>query len=154
MSAIARTELCLDRMQVVDLDAVLAIERAVYEFPWTRGNFSDSLRAGYGCWIGRREGSVVGYFVLMVAAEEAHLLNLSVAPEFQRQGNGRRLLRHALDKAAQQSARLLFLEVRPSNAAARALYAASGFRQIGVRRDYYPSAWGREDALVLATDLH
>ena len=132
---------------------MLAIERSVYEFPWTWGNFSDSLRAGYSCWTCRQAGVLVGYCIVLVAAGEAHLLNLSIGADFQRQGHGRRLLEHALEVSRRQAARLLFLEVRPSNPAARELYASRGFRQIGVRRGYYPGHRGREDALVLAIDL-
>jgi ribosomal-protein-alanine N-acetyltransferase len=153
MNAVLRTQPVFERMREADLDEVLCIERAVYEFPWTWGNFSDSLRAGYSCWVCRYGGRVVGYCVMMTGASETHLLNLSIGSSFQRQGHGRRLLEHALAVAAGLSSRMLFLEVRPSNAAARELYARSGFRQIGMRKDYYPAASGREDALVLSVDL-
>lgn len=140
-------------MQAADLDEVMAIEDAVYEFPWTRGNFNDSIRAGYSCWVARLDGEMVGYCIVLIGADEAHLLNLSVAASRQRRGFGRRLLVHALRVACDHAARLLFLEVRPGNAPARQLYAASGFRQIGLRKNYYPARGGREDALVLALDL-
>ena len=153
MSAVVKAQPAFERMREADIDEVLCIERAVYEFPWTWGNFSDSMRAGYSCWVYREQGRVLGYCVMMIGAGEAHLLNLCIGLSFQRQGRGRRLLAHALSVAAQQSSRLLFLEVRPSNAAARELYAQYGFRQIGVRKGYYPAAEGREDALVLALDL-
>jgi len=136
-----------------DLDKILAIERAIYAFPWTRGNFRDSLRAGYSCWSARADGEIIGYAVMMLAAGEAHLLNLSVAAERQRRGHGRALLAHLLDVARGHGARVLFLEVRPSNAAAQRLYAGFGFEQIGVRRGYYPTHGGREDALVFSINL-
>jgi [ribosomal protein S18]-alanine N-acetyltransferase len=136
-----------------DLDAVLRIERAIYEFPWTRGNFRDSLRAGYSCRAARAEGELVGYAVMMLAAGEAHLLNLSVAAGRQGRGHGRALLGHLLAVARDHGARVLFLEVRPSNGAAQRLYAAFGFEQIGVRRGYYPAHGGREDALVFSINL-
>ena len=153
MNAVLRPDIRLQPMHEADLDEVLAIERAVYEFPWTWGNFNDSMRAGYSCWTYRKDGVLIGYCIIMAAAEEAHLLNLSIGADFQRQGHGRRLLEHVLGVARDEAARLLFLEVRPSNPAARELYASRGFRQIGTRRDYYPASSGREDALVLALDL-
>lgn len=136
-----------------DLDEVLAIEGAIYSHPWTRGNFSDSLRAGYECKTWRVDGQLAGYFILMVAAGEAHLLNLSIAAQWQRNGHGSALLREAAALAGQLGATDLFLEVRPSNHAAQALYRRFGFRKVAVRRDYYPADSGREDALVLTLPL-
>jgi ribosomal-protein-alanine N-acetyltransferase len=140
-------------MREQDLDEVMAIENAIYSHPWTRGNFADSLRAGYACRVWRREGELVGYFVVMAAAGEAHLLNLSIAPGHQRSGHGSALLRQAAAVAASLGAHDLFLEVRPSNHAAQALYRRFGFRKVAVRRDYYPAHTGREDALVLTLPL-
>jgi len=136
-----------------DLDTVAAIEQAAYPHPWTRGNFSDSLEAGYHCWIIEREGATAGYTVVMIAAGEAHLLNLTVGAPWQRQGVGRELLNFVVKLARDYGARRMFLEVRLSNAAARALYAAAGFAEIAVRRDYYPAGTGREDAVVLELAL-
>jgi ribosomal-protein-alanine N-acetyltransferase len=140
-------------MRDADLDEVMAIENAIYTHPWTRGNFSDSLVAGYECRTWRVERELVGYFVVMVGAGEAHLLNLSIAPAHQRSGHGRALLREAAEIARRAGARGMFLEVRPSNLPAQALYTRFGFRRIAVRRDYYPAHAGREDALVLTLPL-
>jgi ribosomal-protein-alanine N-acetyltransferase len=132
-----------------DLDEVLAIENGVYPFPWTRGNFVDSLASGYlvrGC---RLADELIGYFVLMMAMDEAHLLNLSIAEKRQGAGFGARLLCHAMRAAHQAGATSLLLEVRPSNTSAIALYQHFGFQQIGVRRGYYPAEKGSEDALVM-----
>jgi ribosomal-protein-alanine N-acetyltransferase len=96
---------------------------------------------------------LVGYGVVMIGVQEAHLLNLSVRREWQRRGLGRQLLEHFLEVALEAGARRMFLEVRPSNAAARALYAARGFQEIAVRRGYYPAAGGREDAILMGLDL-
>ena len=153
MSAIPVPGLAVEVMHEADVAEVLAIERSVYEFPWTAGNFRDSLRAGYQCRIGLLQGALAGYFIMMAAAGEAHLLNLSVAASMQRQGHGERLLAAAANLARHADARLLYLEVRPTNAPGRALYARNGFREIGVRKNYYPAANGREDALVLALGL-
>jgi ribosomal-protein-alanine N-acetyltransferase len=140
-------------MSDADLDEVMAIESTIYTHPWTRGNFIDSLRAGYDCRTWRQERELVGYFILMAAAGEAHLLNLSIAARHQRSGHGRALLREAADLARRRAARSVFLEVRPSNLAAQALYTRFGFRRIAVRRNYYPAHSGREDALVLTLPL-
>jgi len=153
MSAIPVPGLAVEVMHEADVAEVLAIERSVYEFPWTAGNFRDSLRAGYQCRIGLLQGALAGYFIMMAAAGEAHLLNLSVALHLQRQGHGGALLRAAMQLARKSGAGLFYLEVRPSNALGRALYARNGFQEIGVRKNYYPAANGREDALVLSVNL-
>jgi ribosomal-protein-alanine N-acetyltransferase len=153
MSAVLRPTLELEPMRESDLRAVLEIEESLYEFPWTAGNFRDSLRAGYACWVMREGSTIVAYAVLMLGAGEAHLLNLSVAAHAQRRGRGRQLLHSLVQLARERQAKVLFLEVRPSNDVGKRLYATYGFRQIGVRRGYYPARKGREDALVLALDL-
>ncbi len=140
-------------MREPDLGAVMAVESTIYSHPWTRGNFADSLRAGYECFVLRSGVQLLGYFVLMVAAGEAHLLNLSIAAEHQRAGHGSRLLGEAMALARKLGARSLFLEVRPSNRGAQALYTRFGFRKVAVRRGYYPAHPGREDALVLTLTL-
>lgn len=153
MSAVPKDQPQFARMREAELDEVAALELSVYSHPWTRGNFSDSLRSGYECWTARNGFGLVGYFVLSAAAGEAHLLNLSVASQCQRRGHGSALLRQALHLARARGARELLLEVRPGNLAARALYERFGFRQIGVRRGYYPAHSGREDALVFRLAL-
>jgi ribosomal-protein-alanine N-acetyltransferase len=140
-------------MTAADLDAVVAIEDSIYPHPWTRGNFADSLHAGYHCWIVERGGSVSAYCIVMIAAGEAHLLNLSVAAPWQRRGMGRELLRFVLKLARDYGAGRILLEVRPSNVAAIALYASAGFAGIARRRGYYPAGEGREDAIVLQLSL-
>ena len=137
------------RMTALDLDAVMAIEQAIYPHPWTRGNFSDSLAAGYDCWVAESGGMMTGYSVVMIAAGEAHLLNLSIAAQWQRHGLGSELLRFMIGLARDCAAARMFLEVRPSNVAALALYARAGFATIGVRRGYYPARSGSEDAIVM-----
>jgi ribosomal-protein-alanine N-acetyltransferase len=153
LSAVLKDLPSLAPMREQDLDEVMAIESAIYTHPWTRGNFADSLRAGYECRVLRLGRELLGYFVLMVAAGEAHLLNLSIGAAHQRNGHGSGLLGEAMGVARSQGARSLFLEVRPSNSAAQALYTRFGFRKIAVRRGYYPAHAGREDALVLNLPL-
>ncbi len=140
-----------------DLDAVAAIERSIYPFPWTRGNFADSLLAGHDGWILELEveesPQLIGYAVLMWLPDEVHLLNLSVAAPMQGRGYGREMLRWLLRDASARGAGGMLLEVRPSNQPALALYRSSGFESIGVRRGYYPAEDGREDAQVLFRKL-
>jgi [ribosomal protein S18]-alanine N-acetyltransferase len=153
LSAVLKDVPRLAPMAERDLDEVMAVENAIYTHPWTRGNFADSLRAGYESRVLRLGPELLGYFVLMVAAAEGHLLNLSIAAAHQRAGHGAWLLVHAAELARKLGARSLFLEVRPSNRGAQALYTRFGFRKVAVRRGYYPAHTGREDALVLALPL-
>ena len=136
-----------------DLDAVLAIELRAYPFPWTRGIFSDCLQAGYSAWVLQRGNELIGYAMLSIAADEAHLLNVCAAPEEQGHGHGRRLLRALLQLARGRGVKRVFLEVRPSNTPAIGLYHDEGFNEIGRRPRYYPARNGREDAIVMAKEL-
>lgn len=132
-----------------DLTAVLAIEQAVYDFPWTQGIMHDCLRVGYSCWVFESDTTLIGYGIMSVAAQEAHILNLCIAPNFQNQGLGKKMLHHLLGLAVRYQARHCYLEVRGSNASALQLYKAAGFHEAGVRRDYYPATRGREDAIIM-----
>ncbi len=137
-----------------DLDDVVEVEEQIYPFPWTRGNFADSLRAGYSCWVLRDDaGRLLAYAIVMLALDEAHLLNLSVASDAQRAGLGWRTLQWMADISRDHGARTMLLEVRPSNPAAMRLYERYGFRRIGTRRGYYPAHDGREDAIVMRIPL-
>ncbi|KAB2962794.1 MAG: ribosomal-protein-alanine N-acetyltransferase [Zoogloea sp.] len=140
-------------MQPQDLEWVAGQDTLLYPFPWSTGNFADSMEAGYGCWLMREQGVPVGYAVLMMVIDEAHILNISVAQACQGRGLGRRLLDHLAQVAWRAGARQLLLEVRPSNTAALALYAKSGFEVIGRRKGYYPAPDGREDAIVMRLSL-
>ena len=140
-------------LEVHDLADVVTIENLVYPFPWTSGNFRDSLAGNHrclGCWY---RGRLVGYALLMIALDEAHLLNITIHPDCQGRGLGRALLRHVMEVAGAAGCLSLLLEVRPSNQVARSLYEKLGFARIGVRRGYYPDVGGREDALVLRRGL-
>lgn len=145
-------------MRASDLEAVIAIEQQVYPFPWTRGNFVDSLAAGYDAWVFEAADApgpaLTGYAIVMWIPDEAHLLNLGVAAGAQGRGLGRAMLDWLMRDATDRGARAMMLEVRPSNERAIALYRSSGFAQIGVRKRYYPAADGaREDAWVLLRKL-
>ena len=145
------------RVITVDLlDAVLAIEVQAYPFPWTRGNFIDSIAAGYLTRaLFAADGELIGYFVAMPGFEEMHLLNVTVASGHQGQGHARRLLAELYALSASFAATAVWLEVRESNARARALYLREGFTEAGRRRDYYPAPAGqREDAILMTRLLH
>jgi ribosomal-protein-alanine N-acetyltransferase len=154
VNAVAKPSLPqLRPMRESDLDAVDAIEAVAYPFPWSPGIFRDCMRAGYECWAYEDGETVIGYGVLSVAAGEAHLLNVCIAPQRQGTGLGRRLVSRMIDLARWQRAERVFLEVRPSNVAALALYLDMGFAEVGRRKGYYPAAEGREDAIVMALEL-
>jgi ribosomal-protein-alanine N-acetyltransferase len=153
MSAVLAPRIEMLPMNARDLDEIVAIEDTVYQYPWTRGNFSDSLVAGYSAWVCRVGGELIGYAVVMMAVDEAHLLNISVDKRRQGMGFGGRLLRHAMSVARTLGARSLLLEVRPSNERALELYRHFGFVRIGLRKGYYPAHEGREDAMVLVHTL-
>lgn len=155
MSALPKSE--VDRyapMIEADLREVVAIESDIYPFPWTRGNFLDSVRAGYSVWVLRDQtDALVAYSVMTLMIDEAHLLNLSVARHCQRGGLGWRTLEWMAEVARGYGVRTMLLEVRPSNASAVRMYQRYGFEQIGVRRGYYPAQTGREDAIVMRVAL-
>ena len=137
-----------------DLDEIVAAEKEIYPFPWTRGNFTDALQAGYSAWVLRdAAGRVAAYSVMMMALDEAHLLNLSVERRAQRTGLGWRTLDWMAEVARGYGGRTMLLEVRPSNQVALRLYERYGFERIGVRRGYYPADGGREDAVVMRISL-
>ncbi|VAW72827.1 Ribosomal-protein-S18p-alanine acetyltransferase [hydrothermal vent metagenome] len=140
-------------MTVADLGNIMEIEPCAYEFPWSEGIFRDCLRVGYCCWCYEQNNELTAYGVMSVAAGESHILNLTVTPELQRKGIGRKLLKHFIQLARRHNADMLMLEVRPSNTGAIQLYESLGFNEIGLRSNYYPAEHGREDALQLALNL-
>ncbi|APV52506.1 ribosomal-protein-alanine N-acetyltransferase [Betaproteobacteria bacterium GR16-43] len=140
-------------MRATDIPAVARLEKDLYAFPWSAGNFRDSVNAGYDCWAVCHGETLIGYAVLMIALDEAHLLNIAVAPDWQRQGIGRAFLDHMIGVARRAACGIVYLEVRPSNITARHLYRTLGFQQIAIRPNYYPATSGREDALFLGLTL-
>ncbi len=151
MNAQLQPRLSRRAMGLRDLDAVLAVETAAYSHPWSRGNFIDSLAAGYQAeLLEDSAGGLVGYFVAMPGVDELHLLNSTVAPAWQGQGHGSALMQAVRALAQQLGLATLWLEVRESNHRARALYARLGFAEVGLRRGYYPAAARREDAVVMS----
>lgn len=141
-------EVDIREMLHADLSAVAGIEAHAYDYPWNESVFRDCLLAGYKCIVLESEGVLRGYAIMSVAAAEAHILNLCIDPDWQRQGFGRQLLDYLLAHSKRRSVERMFLEVRPSNAAAIGLYLGAGFEELGVRREYYRASEGREDAVV------
>lgn len=153
MNAVLQIDAEFFPMNERDLDGVAGLEAELQAFPWSRGNFADSLQAGHSVWVLRIGGDLVGFSVVMSVLDEAHLLNIGVNRRYQGRGYGARLLRQVMENARLNGAQKLFLEVRPSNDQAVALYRHFGFRQIGLRKGYYRAADGREDALIFDKEL-
>ncbi len=146
-------DVSLIEMTMDHLQEVMRIERAAYPFPWTKSMFETSLASKDECSILLHEGKIVGYVIVSYVLDEAHLLNLCIAPECQGEGFGRLLLRCVIDKAKKKLSKLFFLEVRVSNIQAINLYFSEGFNEVGIRPNYYPGEKGREDAMLMTLDL-
>lgn len=153
MSAMLKPDFQLRPMQLEDLVAIMQIEPTIYSHPWSRVNFADSLNAGHSAWVLTLQGELIGYTLMLLVLDEAQLLNISVSKPYQKQGWGRVLLEHMIAKAKQYKATNMFLEVRPSNVDAIALYENMGFNEMAIRRKYYPSHNGREDAVLMGLAL-
>jgi [ribosomal protein S18]-alanine N-acetyltransferase len=153
MVAVLKPGEAIRPMTQADIPGVMAIEQKSYEFPWTEGIFSDCLTVGYRCFVMERNGEVVGYAIVSIAAGECHILNICIDERLRGQGLGRCLMQYLLEHAREAGALMAYLEVRPSNITATGLYWSLGFEQIALRKDYYPARRGREDALVLACVL-
>jgi ribosomal-protein-alanine N-acetyltransferase len=140
-------------MTYADLKQIIDIEAEVYKYPWTRGIFRDCLRVGYSCWVVTIDSLVIGYGIVMLKAGEAHILNLCIKPKYQGKGLGRKMLNHLANQASTIGTDMILLEVRRSNQLAIDLYVSEGFHELGIRKAYYPSEEGREDAIILAKFL-
>lgn len=153
MNAVLKPDYSLRPMLESDLDAIMQIEPTIYSHPWTRGNFNDSLKAGHKAWVMTSDDEIVGYAVIMIVLDEAHLLNISIVAPYQKQGLGRMLLMYLVDQAKALKTETMFLEVRASNVSAIALYEKVGFVEMSIRRGYYPASKGREDAILMGLAL-
>jgi len=146
-------ELTFRPMTLDDVDAVMHLENAVYQFPWTDKIFKDCIRVGYDCWLALLENKVVAHAVISVAAGESHILNLSVTGDQQGKGIGKQFIQFLLNIAHNKRAQIMMLEVRPSNVRAIKCYNSAGFNEIGSRKNYYPAPNGKEDALLFARQI-
>ncbi len=141
------------KMTLGDIDAVMRIENSAYDYPWTEGIFRDCLRVRYHSFVAEQDGEVIAYVLMNTVLNEAHILNICVDPLYRRRGIAAYLLQHIIDTALKLKSDTLFLEVRESNKAALALYRRFNFNEVGIRRNYYPAADGREDAIMLIKQL-
>ena len=150
----AAPEARFEALSAQHLDAVLAIEQRCYSHPWSRGNFLDTLTAQHQAQCLLAGDTLLGYFVAMPGHEEVHLLNITVAPEYQRQGWAHLMLDALALWAHGQRADWVWLEVRVSNVRAQQVYLQRGFVRVGMRKRYYPAEHGeREDAVVMSLRL-
>jgi len=140
-------------MTYSDLKQVIVVEKKAYPHPWTPGIFRDCLRVGYTSWVMTLDKTVIGYGVVMLSPGEAHVLNICIDPEYQARGLGRYLLHHLIKQSNRTDVDMILLEVRRSNVNAQRLYLSEGFHELGVRKAYYPTEDGREDAIILAKYL-
>lgn len=140
-------------MTLEDVHRIILIEREIFLFPWTEMNFADSVRTGYHCRVIELNDLLIGYGIMMIGPDEAHILTIGISAHWQHQGWGRRLLQYFIDLARQQQAIAILLDVRESNTVAANLYRRLGFKQIAIRKGYYPAMCGREDALVMRLEL-
>lgn len=152
-AVLKQPDLNLRPMAETDISDVLQIEHAAYAFPWNRNIFRGCLREDYCCRVVELDGGIAGYAIMSTGVDEAHLLNLCVDPGYHRTGLGDVLLNTMLDYARKQEAVTTFLEVRPSNKAARRFYEKRGFVEVGLRANYYPAKFGREDAIIMAREM-
>jgi len=136
-------------MLLADVDRIILIEREIFLFPWSPGNFSDSIKTGYACHVLQQTDILMGYGIMMMSPEEGHILTLGIAADWQKKGLGKKLLQFLIQSAREQNAKSVFLDVRESNHGAAQLYKQMGFQHIATRKGYYPAMCGREDALVM-----
>lgn len=141
-------------MTLEDVDYVLTVENEVYPYPWTERILQDCIRVGYDCWLALENDAIVAHAVVSVAAGESHLLNLSVSKKHQGKGIGKVFIAFLIDIVRVKQATVMLLEVRPSNLQAISCYDAVGFNEIGCRKNYYPTANGKEDALLYAKEIY
>ncbi|ALQ50122.1 ribosomal protein S18-alanine N-acetyltransferase [Nitrosomonas ureae] len=141
------------KMHYSDIDRIILVEREIFLFPWSPGNFADSIKAGYVCQVLEQDDTLTGYGIMMMSPEEAHILTLGIATYWQKKGLGKKLLQYFIEHAKKREAKSIFLDVRESNHGAAQLYKRMGFHQIATRKGYYPAMCGREDALVMQLEL-
>ncbi|QKJ85671.1 ribosomal-protein-alanine N-acetyltransferase [Paramixta manurensis] len=136
-----------------DIADAFAIEQRSHAFPWTEKTFASNQGERYLNYRLDKAGVMAAFAITQVVLDEATLFNLAVDPVWQRQGLGRCLLTHLIEQLRQREVLTLWLEVRASNRGAIALYEALDFNEVSLRRNYYPTASGREDAIIMALTL-
>lgn len=136
-------------MHESDLSQIILLEREIFLFPWSLENFASSIRAGYLCRVMEEKSAILGYSIMMVGPDEAHILTFGIGAQWQKKGLGEKLLKYLIQLAGEEHAKSMLLDVRESNHGAAKLYKQLGFQQIATRKGYYPAMCGREDALVM-----
>lgn len=136
-----------------DLSQLALIEERTQAFPWTEDTFKQCFNSGYRGWVLEQDNKVIGFIIVTLQMDECHILNIAIHPDYQRRGLGYQLLADVLALLKEKAVRAVYLEVRSSNLPAISLYHKLGFVEVTVRKNYYPSKKGREDAIVLAKDL-
>ncbi|MCP5245587.1 MAG: ribosomal protein S18-alanine N-acetyltransferase [Burkholderiales bacterium] len=149
MTATTQLNPSVREMRESDLTRIILIEREIFLFPWSPANFADSIQSGYLCRVMEDNNSILGYSIMMIGPDEAHILTLGINPQWQNKGLGRKLLNYLFELARENNAKSMLLDVRESNHGAAKLYKQLGFEQIATRKGYYPAMCGREDALVM-----
>ncbi|MCB1983860.1 MAG: ribosomal protein S18-alanine N-acetyltransferase [Burkholderiales bacterium] len=149
MTATTQLNPSVREMRESDLTRIILIEREIFLFPWSPANFADSIQSGYLCRVMEDNNAILGYSIMMIGPDEAHILTLGINPRWQNKGLGRKLLNYLFELARENNAKSMLLDVRESNHGAAKLYKQLGFEQIATRKGYYPAMCGREDALVM-----
>ncbi len=153
MNSIPQLNPDIRAMRESDLSQIILIEREIFLFPWSLVNFADSIRAGYLCRVMEEQNAILGYSIMMMGPDEAHILTLGIGAQWQKKGLGEKLLKYLIQLASEKHAKSMLLDVRESNHGAARLYKQLGFQQIATRKGYYPAMCGREDALVMRLAL-
>jgi len=142
-----------DKMQISDLDEVMKIEIENYPITWSKGIMKDCIKSGYHSIILKQDETLIGYAFLMTAYDESHLLNMCIDKPYQGNGLGRKLLKYLENICIYSHSKVFLLEVRESNPIAQKLYQSFGFKQIGIRKNYYKCVKGKENAIVMTKQL-
>lgn len=143
----------ISSLETTDLPAAYHIEQRAHAFPWSEKTFASNQGERYLNFQLTQNGKMAAFAITQVVLDEATLFNIAVDPDYQRQGLGRVLLEHLIDELEKRGVATLWLEVRASNAAAIALYESLGFNEATIRRNYYPTTDGREDAIIMALPI-
>lgn len=133
-----------------DLQKLADIASQAMPFPWTLRVFQDCLKSNYVGWVLEHEHKIVGFSIILVHPEQVEIINIALLPEFQKKGGGRQLLNEVIQYCKACDIVKIHLEVRKSNRSAIAFYRKLGFKEVGLRKNYYPLAQGREDALLFS----
>ncbi|MEX0446310.1 ribosomal protein S18-alanine N-acetyltransferase [Xenorhabdus sp. SGI246] len=137
----------------VDLPVAFQIEQASHAFPWSEKTFYSNQGERYLNYKITLNDQMIGFAIVQCVLDEATLFNIAIRPEYQSQGHGKTLLKYLVDVLPHKQINTLWLEVRRSNRSAVRLYEDLGFNEVSIRKNYYPTATGKEDAIIMALPL-